>query len=830
MKKKKEFITTEYNLKLINKYAKNIDTGLFLLPSPTGSGKTHAIIKFIIENLERGQKIVYAVPNHTNLDDFETKLYLELDSKQRDKIFKLRNTTSQLENWYENKSNQNYTLLSEYEDFKNIKKTLEILNALKKDVSVKGNYKDLIEEQKNKIRVYSNRLIELVKNKINKDSSNKKEYTNIGFSTNNISKEDKILKDELIDVFPFLEISKYSVILTTASKLVYKIKQFNASKYLWDIDKFKNSYIFLDEFDSHKKYYLDTIINSSKEKDIDIVELFRIIAKTFSNSKFDIKLNHDLTKFQEVKSRVINIFNRYSLMYYIDTELIAENSSLPILIDSSFKGLNLQKNASELYVKVDNKSQHLLIIDKKEEGDFLLSELINDIKNSIDSYVYLVKNIVLEQSKLVKDKNLGETLLHARIKDNIKIFDISEEDLKYTYLFNRIIDDIDRNEYIKGNRFNFNWGLYEKGFSLINIQKKHLKSELTEISSYSLNNSPEKLLVNMCSKAVVIGVSATAQIETVVKNFDLKYLAYKIDLFKPSSDEIIKMQEYYLDSKNQRNRVFNISTLNNIATNNMNDDILISFIKRNFESNLTLYESIKEKNIDKFILSRYMNFIDIYRIFLLEDKIDSFLYFSNNYFLKDDSAEYAFVIELLVQMINNLDSINETIVNLKNEIKQKNKNLLKECKKNSIFYFVYNGENEDKYKDYIEENSNRKKFVLAVYSNIGTGKSLEYKKNGIKKDFDAIYLEKPTYVINKKAITKNEKIRIIYDLKSILESHQIIYKDFIKEVKSSFTSIEHNTSVYYLTKDHNEAIMQVIIQALGRVHRTNNTTDVYFCT
>lgn len=64
-------------------------------------------------------------------------------------------------------------------------------------------------------------------------------------------------------------------------------------------------------------------------------------------------------------------------MYYIDTELIAENSSLPILIDSSFKGLNLQKNASELYVKVDNKSQHLLIIDKKEEGDFLLSELVN---------------------------------------------------------------------------------------------------------------------------------------------------------------------------------------------------------------------------------------------------------------------------------------------------------------------------------------------------------------------------------------------------------------------------------------------------------------------
>lgn len=47
MKKKKEFITTEYNLELINKYAKNIDTGLFLLPSPTGSGKMHAIIKFI---------------------------------------------------------------------------------------------------------------------------------------------------------------------------------------------------------------------------------------------------------------------------------------------------------------------------------------------------------------------------------------------------------------------------------------------------------------------------------------------------------------------------------------------------------------------------------------------------------------------------------------------------------------------------------------------------------------------------------------------------------------------------------------------------------------
>ena len=35
--------TTEYNLSLIKKYTINIDNGLFLLPSPTGSVKTHFI-------------------------------------------------------------------------------------------------------------------------------------------------------------------------------------------------------------------------------------------------------------------------------------------------------------------------------------------------------------------------------------------------------------------------------------------------------------------------------------------------------------------------------------------------------------------------------------------------------------------------------------------------------------------------------------------------------------------------------------------------------------------------------------------------------------------
>lgn len=200
-------------------------------------------------------------------------------------------------------------------------------------------------------------------------------------------------------------------------------------------------------------------------------------------------------------------------------------------------------------------------------------------------------------------------------------------------------------------------------------------------------------------------------------------------------------------------------------------------------------------------------------------------YFSNAYF-PEEGEEYKFFMEFLITMINNLEAKNENIKYLQEKIREKGRNILEE---KNLFFFVYRKDKEKEYKKYIEENPERKKFVLAVYKNIGTGKSLEYEVQGKKRDFNAIYLEKPTFIINKKANSDEEKMKIIFNLKSLYEASQISYNELSNELKDIFShkKKENNSSLYFASKDYNEACMQIFIQALGRIHRTDNKNPAF---
>lgn len=66
--------STEYNKSLIEKYLKKMEnSGLFLLPSFTGSGKTNATMQIIAENF-KNEKFIFTTPVKTNLQDYKTKL------------------------------------------------------------------------------------------------------------------------------------------------------------------------------------------------------------------------------------------------------------------------------------------------------------------------------------------------------------------------------------------------------------------------------------------------------------------------------------------------------------------------------------------------------------------------------------------------------------------------------------------------------------------------------------------------------------------------------------------------------------------------------------
>ena len=102
------------------------------------------------------------------------------------------------------------------------------------------------------------------------------------------------------------------------------------------------------------------------------------------------------------------------------------------------------------------------------------------------------------------------------------------------------------------------------------------------------------------------------------------------------------------------------------------------------------------------------------------------------------------------------------------------KNIIEIQKKEHIFFIEYKKETENSYENYVSNKKNEKIFVYAVYKRIGTGKNLEYNieksidvndnidKKILKKDFDAIFLEKPTKIMVRSPKSTEEKLKGIF--------------------------------------------------------------------
>lgn len=811
--------TTKYNLELIEKYIKK-ENGLFLLPSPTGSGKTHAIIDFISKNINSNSRFIYTVPIKNTLEDFKDKLLLGLDEEYHDRILILRSLSDELKFWFESLDTDfnNYEF-SSWNEFKKIELLLNTYKVLK-------NSKSLNVFDDNELYKAANLFITRIK----------KQYSD--YLKNENMTEAKLLLKDTKKIFKSFDIEKYSIILTTTSKFSHKIKTISSSEYLWDFNCFENAVLFMDEFDSQKAFFLNSIISTSLHISIDLIELFRLMTDTFMNMKYDQKFNYDLDSYNDIKKEFIEIYKSRKLNYVIDTKLIEnELDNLPILIDSSFNSINLQNSMDNLHILIDKENEQLEISQNKTVNSYKLSDLLKELSQLINRYVVFSRNhlhnviIKFDNTKLESKKQLNkESFINAKIHDNIKIFGLSTSDKKYKYLSNQIKTGLFIRKKFKKSLAKRKWNFYQNGFSLVNINKMYLDSNLTDIEYFNLNNTPEAMLIEAASKLMIVGVSATANINSVIKNFDLDYLKSEVDYVEPSIDEIKFMQELYLDSKRQRDREFEIKLINNFSSF---DQKLIEFCKRNFsKQEMHVYSYIKSCNIKEFTLNLYMNFVDCYREFLLKDDIHSLLYFSNRYIKQNnelDRFNYRFLFDLLVKLIHNFESANTYTKKLKQKVDSYRQDL-KGLINDNILFFEYKKETEDKYDNYVCDRvlNDEKVFVYANYKRIGTGKNLEYFINeNEKKDFDAVFLEKPTNLIQRSAKTDEEKLIGIFQIESLARSYIISSYEYREKLKALLGNSKYKKGYYSKTNDNIEASMYIIIQAIGRLHRTNTCSKMY---
>lgn len=269
---------------------------------------------------------------------------------------------------------------------------------------------------------------------------------------------------------------------------------------------------------------------------------------------------------------------------------------------------------------------------------------------------------------------------------------------------------------------------------------------------------------------------------------------------------------------------------------NADDRVELSEI---FNGNEALIKKYAEKLSISFERVEYAknNFIRVVKVmkaFILNDSVKSFLCLNNKL---PQENKGLFDIKLLEEFA-------DAIIKLYG---------IKGLKGKELLYSINSEDYDAKRAEFIQRLSKGEKlFVISSYNTVGAGQNLQYKAPGnativavndydrgdMEKDFDCIYLEKPTNLLvnvdSKKGIEAEDLIRFVYQMEFLMERGEVSRKDGIAVIKDAFICFSGGYTFSgkkgepYKTDSVNNFAIRTLIQAVGRICRTGlKNPDIY---
>ena len=817
------YLTTKQIKEFLYKYIpekKDEKKGLFLLPSQTGSGKTYATIQYMSEKISDNSKdiMIYAVHTKHNVKDAYEKLINNLDEKKQDKVILLKNNYEAiLDAFVDNNSKLNeLKYLPSIEEFIALKSSVEIV-LKHKDLRYKDATKKAIEMDNNALK---NALIKIFK-------TNSLDNKNIYYDADDFIQE-------VFLFYPTVLLSKFNAIFMTTHKLFYPIFRLQDSKPLYVSKDFKYSTIFIDEFDAQKKQILDLIISSRTNSTYEFLDLFLRIGDTLRSKKFSKKYNIKQDTIKAIASFYDKTFKKYNMEYGFKYNFSGNSDSETILMDSSLSSIiQGQEKTFKINTSLDDEINYI-----KSDGDKSFFELLRDIHNGLKMFIGLSRSLVREEVQAVKRKNREsmsvvedeQETLDRIANDLIKELGYRSSDEHYQYLSDMIKYNVfEKQKSFKSDRDE----LYEDGFKLIDINQKSKYSKTNNFEFLELSDTPEKFMKDLCNHMYVVGISATATIPTLMRNFDLEYLKSKVNYSTLNSEEILEMDELYIEAKNQRDRDVHVEYI-------QPDDNLTNIKKEYFGKDMELdfldYLQILKNGRKDYYFKQYIRLVHVYREFLLHDEIESLIYLQSNFF--KDVKE---VVHLIYKMmISNKEIFSKNIQNIILALEKLKENLtdkefVEQIIDKNILFYKYDSTvgNKQAYAEMLNAKlkSGEKIFIISSYQTMGVGVNMEYENNigSELKDIDAIFMDVPTGFTtrnfdNKKG--KEDHIRALYELESLKNDGYFTspeYYIFAKSILLSKMLMPYNN-----TTDYYNSVMSTVIQAVGRLYRTDGDISKMF--
>ena len=819
---------------ILTKYCiEDNDNGLLLIDMPTGSGKTYNIIEFIFNNFDKlKKKVFFITPLKKNLtydklmDRFKKENRLEEFEK-----FVLY-IKSNLDTIIDNFSTVYDSMPDKIKYDKATKHIKVLIEIIKSRTS-----SDFKTEAQNSLREdWEPEFRSIVENYV---------LFNIDGSKRNYEQRLKFIDEDAAWInllYPASMTDKAKVIFMTVDKFLSMNSTIVRPSYtIISDDIIKNSLIFIDEFDSAKENMLNNIIQNALNTKIALLDLYHAIyagltvcdftKKLMTPSQYNINKKDKSYNFfnpdeivDQIRENAEKIKDKYNLQFLHKLESNVKDNAYFMFQDHRFISVLPNQNSYLLLNTCKADKINKIIPSKSSTTEFELKDLLFDLKNFITFFQIGVGFIAnnYRQLKLESKEDKNIISYDACVKTVLSEFGIEGKFL--SYLTKNIVRK-KKNKNITSSPLSddLDFSCNEKGFRYYTILDSDVYDTQSKIQYVAIDDTPEKILLSVCYNAKVIGVSASSTLRTVTGNFDINYLEVRLGrLFK----HLTKEERIYLKEKFEKQTCFydkiELKT-KSILVNELNYEKIIN----SFDSDISqviweLFSKI-EKTYDK---CRYLKLFLCMKYFIEDNNQKSFLFLTNK-LLRDNDKTFDFIeAKNIFDMLTQKQNISAEICALFGDIETYEQKKIEIEKKLT---------------------SGQKVMVVSSYQTLGAGQNIQYKipKHYVEavdyiaindldysdkeKDFDAIYLDKPTNIfvnMNNDLLNEEQFIKFIYQVKMLEESGDIKEDVAYRYIKDGFEFYNKLKKTNFKTPENSLNLKlhsaKIIQQAIGRICRTKN--------
>lgn len=805
----------------VTRFVKEKQNGLMLFEIPTGSGKTYQARKIIGqyikgEILQNVPTIFYVSPLIKNVDD----IYSELREDFKDdletfdtSVLRLYPNAECVVKHLRDIENKIPFSITNKQSFKELKQQVDLYNQISNKGTVRNS---TTEAYLNNIRkMYEPPFRREVVREIEKDSRTKRERKK------KLQSKDFSWVKEL---YPSCMTDDRKVIIMTMSKFIAVNDPIIDKAYRFiSYSKTKGALVFLDEFDATKTVVLNQEIERCCDFKFNLVKLFQQLSSNLKNMKYPKSVlvgSKDLTDKKSplyAYTQMIKVISetqkQYSLNYRFKLESSEEREKCFLFDDFSLHTISTSEKNKKISIRKDKKTNKILIsfVPKDENGQF--KHLMQHLKGAINYFIQCCAMISRDYMNDYNNKHKDEKMnIEQAVSTVLDQFNLDES-------FNRTLVPIIVNDMSipmeNRHRDIMKTDFYIDGFKYYDFDDDIVHNETTSITMCYFENTPEKFLLSLTNIARVVGLSATATVESILANYDLNYIKTKLG------------NNYHELAAYEKQRIKN-KALERMGGNYAINVEQISCNYDKSETELTtlvnpFFKTQKSREKVCGILSKY-----------IDDKEEN-KYYDIARFLKSMQAVKRFILDkqakaLLVMTNRNIVINDDRHVFSLNIAEDVIAEIADECGECAPKIHYLQGEDfQNQKENYLKSMSIGEKVVLfTCYNTAGSGQNLQYEYNDEVKDIDSIYVEMPTNALVHENYLNEESnlIKYIYQQEVLKKDGGVPPVKIMGNIVSAFKkwSVPHKSLYFhkevYYTNSVNNHHVRTLIQAVGRLCRT----------